>query len=246
MASSDLENLNLSEESDTEDLFASPSATPSKSKRKTVPKHPEEDLEREEAIPRRIPETRYDAEQAREESLRRELEGVRNINEVIEGVISSLESAKGNMATVSRTVTSASTLLNTWTNILSQTEHNQRLILNPNWQGASQDVADMENEVELKAQAAERRALEEERRREAAKRRAEEEERERQAGTTVRGTRGRGRGSARGGSSKYGINAGSSVTGSQRGVGRGSTSTNRGSGIGRGVPGTRGRVRSAR
>lgn len=147
---------------------------------------------------------------------------------------------------MSRTVTSASTLLNTWTNILSQTEHNQRLILNPNWQGASQDVADMENETELKAQAAERRALEEERRREAAKRRAEEEERERQAGTTARGTRGRGRGGLARGGSKYGINAGYVAVGGQRGTGRGTTSTGRGSGIGRGVGGTRGRARSVR
>jgi hypothetical protein len=40
---------------------------------------------------------RYDAEHAREEALQKELEGVRSINEVIEGVISSLERAKGNM-----------------------------------------------------------------------------------------------------------------------------------------------------
>jgi len=89
--------------------------------------------------------------------------------------------------TVSRTVTSASTLLNTWIRILSQTEHNQRLILNPNWQGSVQDVADMENDAVMRAQAAERRAAEEERRKEAAKQRAEDEERARQAGTVVRG-----------------------------------------------------------
>src|ERR1700722_16509223 len=103
--------------------------------------------------------------------------------------------------TVSRTVTSASTLLNTWTRILSQTEHNQRLILDPNWQGASQDIQDMENEVVLKAQAQERRAAEEEKRREEARRRAEDEERQRQAGSVTRGargTRGRGRGVGRG------------------------------------------------
>jgi len=44
--------------------------------------------------------SRYDAEEAqeaREAALRRELEGVRNINEVIEGVIGTLERAKGNM-----------------------------------------------------------------------------------------------------------------------------------------------------
>lgn len=39
----------------------------------------------------------FDAEELREIQLRRELEGVRNINEVIEGVIGTLERAKGNM-----------------------------------------------------------------------------------------------------------------------------------------------------
>ena len=39
----------------------------------------------------------FDAEEVREAALKRELEGVRNINEVIEGVIGTLERAKGNM-----------------------------------------------------------------------------------------------------------------------------------------------------
>lgn len=39
----------------------------------------------------------FDAEEVHEAALRRELEGVRNINEVIEGVIATLERAKGNM-----------------------------------------------------------------------------------------------------------------------------------------------------
>lgn len=92
--------------------------------------------------------------------------------------------------TVSRTVSSASTLLNTWTRILSQTEHNQRLILNPNWQGATQDAADLENETVLKQQAAERREQELLRQREAAARKAEEDARKRAQPTTTRSTRG--------------------------------------------------------
>ncbi|PQE11259.1 dash complex subunit duo1 protein [Rutstroemia sp. NJR-2017a BVV2] len=145
--------------------------------------------------------------------------------------------------TVSRTVTSASTLLNTWTRILSQTEHNQRLILNPNWRGATQDIIDMENETVLKAQAAERRAAEEERRREDARRRADDEERQRQAGTATRGTRG-GRGRGRGGLARTG-SVNSSGYG-QSSIGRGgSTGPGRtGSGIGRGIP--RGRARGVR
>jgi len=78
---------------------------------------------------------------------------------------------------VNQTVNAASTLLDTWTRILSQTEHNQRLILNPGWQGASQDQADHEQEVYARRQAAERRELEEQERRAAAAKRAEDEER---------------------------------------------------------------------
>jgi len=37
------------------------------------------------------------AEQARDSALQKELESVRSINSVIEGVVSSLEEAKGNM-----------------------------------------------------------------------------------------------------------------------------------------------------
>ncbi|WEW55072.1 hypothetical protein PRK78_000500 [Emydomyces testavorans] len=147
----------------------------------------------------------------REMALRAELEVVRNINKVIEGAVESLERAKDNMAVtssfgilcctacssvdlqnVSRTVNSASTLLDTWTRILSQTEHNQRLILNPNWQGASQDIAEMESEAIVKQQAAERRELEQQQRREALARKAAEEDRKKSeaAATTTRGLRG--------------------------------------------------------
>jgi DASH complex subunit Duo1 len=41
--------------------------------------------------------TRFETDESREAALQRELEGVRNINTVIEGVISTLERAKGNM-----------------------------------------------------------------------------------------------------------------------------------------------------
>lgn len=127
----------------------------------------------------------------------------------------------------------SSALLNTWTRILSQTEHNHRLIQDPAWKGATQDLLDIEAEAIQKQQAAERRALEEQRKREEAKRRAEEEERKRQAGTaaSTRGTRGlrtRGRGIPRGGGS-----AGDSSVSSIPSV--------RGTGIGRGSGSMRGR-----
>ncbi|TDZ36337.1 DASH complex subunit duo1 [Colletotrichum spinosum] len=164
----------------------------------------------------------------REAALRKELDGVRNINAAIEGIIHTLERAKVNMDTVSGTVSNASTLLNTWTRILSQTEHNQRLILNPNWKGASHDLVEVEAEALQQQQQAERRAAEEERRREAARRKREEEEEERQRQAAVSSApRGRvvSRGRARGTS-----------TSSTRGHAY-SSSTSR---IGRGVPSSRG------
>ena len=90
-------------------------------------------------------------------------------------------------------MTNASTLLNTWTRILSQTEHNQRLILNPSWQGANTDIAEAENELNARQQAAMRLEMEEQNRREAeAARKAEEEERRLEAAAIAdsRGRRG--------------------------------------------------------
>lgn len=78
MSTPDMGKLDLSD-SETEDLFASPSKT---AKKPTKPA---------------TGESKYDAEQAREAALKKELEGVRSINEVIEGVVNSLECAKGNM-----------------------------------------------------------------------------------------------------------------------------------------------------
>ncbi|KAH6616980.1 DASH complex subunit Duo1-domain-containing protein [Chaetomium tenue] len=177
--------------------------------------------------------SRFDTDESREAALQKELDGVRKINEVIEGVIGTLERAKGNMGvcwitghsvcmhaltsflaiqTVSKTVDNASTLLNTWTRILSQTEHNQRLLLNPEWKGSTQDVADMEHEALSKQQEAERRAAEAEQRREEIQRRAEEEERRRAAGTPSSLSRGVSRGVTRG-----------RVRGATRGVTRGAT-----------------------
>lgn len=69
--------------SDHKDLFASPS------EQRTAARASQQ-----------APKNQYDAEEAREAreaALLRELEGVRNINEVIEGVIGTLERAKGNM-----------------------------------------------------------------------------------------------------------------------------------------------------
>lgn len=66
--------------SDHEDPFASPpKPAPGRSKTPTNPN------------------PNFDTEESREAALRKELEGVRKINEVIEGVIGTLERARGNM-----------------------------------------------------------------------------------------------------------------------------------------------------
>lgn len=239
------EKLHLSDEELDEDLWASPSRATSKKSshgaKSSVSGFGSSDSRHE--------ETAFEKEESRTEALRKELESVRKVNSAIEGVIESLTKAKANMSSVNQTVGAASSLLNTWTSILSQTEHNQRLILNPAWQGASQDIADEEQEALARQQAAERREIEELQRREAATRKAEEDERKRAEAATkaTRGAaRGRVRGTARGG------NVGSTSTG-YVGVGgqtpsrnaRGtSTATRRtAGGIGRGIGSVRSRGR---
>ncbi|KAI9815312.1 MAG: hypothetical protein M1827_002792 [Pycnora praestabilis] len=249
-------------DTDTDGLFASPSNSKSQSR---------DDLKdlssaASGAAKTQNGEIHYDAEEAREAALRRELASVRSINEVVEGVVGSLDRAKANMEvhdkhyllqvfgdieaefnqTVSRTVNSASTLLNTWIRILSQTEHNQRLTLNPSWQGASHDIADIESETVLKQQAAERRELEVQRRREAAARQADDEERKRPEGVSARGTRGtrgRGRASTRGtggvGPGYVGVGGQGASQGMRRGAGP--TPGRTGSAIGKGLGSSRGR-----
>ncbi|KAM0286750.1 hypothetical protein ACHAQH_000770 [Verticillium albo-atrum] len=217
----------------TTDIWASPDKEPTeRPKTPRTPKTPKTPLPR-------TPANQDTDEYDRDAVLRKELEGVRNINASIEGIISTLEKAKSNMGTVSSTVGNASTLLNTWTRILSQTEHNQRLILNPEWRGATQDMQEMEAEALQKQQAAERKAIEDERRREAARRKREDEEEERQRPTvgrtpSVRG-RGTGRGTARGRVRGTMHTRGSSISGTSGSrIGRGASST-RGGYRGRGT-----------
>ncbi|KAI4106376.1 MAG: hypothetical protein LQ339_003113 [Xanthoria mediterranea] len=229
-----VEHLDLSDD-DTEALFASPSRPETKPR----PKATKSDVKEVTVQPSRSrPEdTETGSKEAREAALRKELAGIRNINQVIEGVVDSLEHARGNMDTVSRTVNDASTLLNTWTRILSQTEHNQRLILDPSWHGATQDMADMENESLLKQQEKERREIEEAQRREARARKAEEDDRKRLENTgpkSSRGARGRGRGSSRGGIPGQSTSQRGSMTPARS---SGSRVARAGSGIGRGPRG---------
>lgn len=80
--------LDLSD-SDTDALFDTPAARKTKKQTKDADN---------EAAKTRSKESHYTAEEAREAALRRELESIRNVNKVIEGVVESLQKAKDNMA----------------------------------------------------------------------------------------------------------------------------------------------------
>ena len=92
-----MENLDLSDQ-DTEDIFASPSTTTTKShkSKRSISEAPQTPASSSQsnATPA---QSKFDAEEAREAALRKELDGVRQINKVIEGVVDSLEKAKDNM-----------------------------------------------------------------------------------------------------------------------------------------------------
>ena len=91
VAGPNLDDLSLSDP-DTDDLFASPSAANNKSKsRRKPPPTPEQPT----VTPRAPP--LHDDPSRREGALRAELANIRNVNEIIEGVISSLDRAKENM-----------------------------------------------------------------------------------------------------------------------------------------------------
>ncbi|KAM3544746.1 hypothetical protein ARSEF1564_002336 [Beauveria bassiana] len=182
----------------------------------------------------------------RDTLLRKELEGVKNVNQAIEGLIGTLQRAGGNMNVVTQTVNNASSLLNSWTRILSQTEHNQRLILDPRWKGTTEDLAEQEAEALQRQQEAERRAREEEQRREELRRRREEEETKRRLAPGSRSIRAPA--SSRGSVSRARARAGSRIgTASSYSSYNTSSSSSRGtSGLGRGVGRGAGTARGTR
>ncbi|MCJ1231035.1 hypothetical protein MMC12_007710 [Toensbergia leucococca] len=235
-----MEILDLSD-TETEDPFASPSRIDDKP-RKVEATDSTASETNEDALRLTKSGSKSGSDEALGLALRRELEGVRDINEIIEGVNKTLERARGNMDAVSRTVSNASILLDSWTRILSQTEHNQRLILNPNWQGSSQDIADAENESLLKQQEKERKDFDEMQRREASTRKAEEEEKRRAELINVRGVRGqRARGGGTGRTVTQNAYAGIGGPGGTRGSRGGAGAATRAqSTFGRGSSGGRG------
>jgi hypothetical protein len=83
---------------DTEDLFASPSrAEKTQAASAADVKSAVDSTGQVLQNARESADSRYENEEAREAALRKELESVRSVNEVIEGVVESLEKAKGNM-----------------------------------------------------------------------------------------------------------------------------------------------------
>lgn len=100
--------------------------------------------------------------------------------------------------TVSQTVNSSSALLDSWTRILSQTEMNQRLLLNPSWQGATADAIAI-HEEELRHEEEERKRIETEKEEEEARNRERERRDREEAGKKKKGiVRGSMRGRTRG------------------------------------------------
>jgi hypothetical protein len=105
--------------------------------------------------------------------------------------------------------------------------------LNPSWQGATQDLADVENESILRQQAAQRREIEDKRRREALARKVEEERKKAEV-TSVKESRGTRRGRTR-------ALGGTTLTTPHTGIGGGQSDV-RGairSSASRGIPGSR-------
>lgn len=84
----------MSDEIDSSELFSSPIKPQDLPARPKTPKTPTTPSNQKQHQQQQQP---FDADEVREKALRRELEGVRNINEVIEGVLGTLERAKGNM-----------------------------------------------------------------------------------------------------------------------------------------------------
>lgn len=87
-----MDDLNLSD-SDTDALFD----TPARKNKQRAQDAGAEAGEGAAAGKARAKESHYTAEEAREAALRQELESVRNVNKVIEGVVESLQKAKDNM-----------------------------------------------------------------------------------------------------------------------------------------------------
>jgi hypothetical protein len=93
MVPPNMDDLNLSD-SDSDALFDTPAARQNKKKAQDAGADAGEGAQGGKT---RAKESHYTTEEAREAALKRELESVRNVNKVIEGVVESLQKAKDNM-----------------------------------------------------------------------------------------------------------------------------------------------------
>lgn len=94
-AAEEMDKLQLSDE-DTEDLWDSPSKRGNKNVKPKIP-HDHGSPTPEPRPSHDDGGTMFDRQESHEAALRNELQSVRNINDVIEGLLSSLDQAKGNM-----------------------------------------------------------------------------------------------------------------------------------------------------
>lgn len=92
MSAPDMDALHLSD-SDSDALFDTPAARQNKKKTQDGGVDAGDGA----AGKARAKESHYTTEEAREAALKRELESIRNVNKVIEGVVDSLQKAKDNM-----------------------------------------------------------------------------------------------------------------------------------------------------
>jgi hypothetical protein len=95
-----MDDLNLSD-SDSDALFDTPAARKNKEKAQDSRADAGESAASGKA---RTKESHYTTEENREAALRRELESIRNVNKVIEGVVESLQKAKDNMEVSTLTI----------------------------------------------------------------------------------------------------------------------------------------------
>lgn len=93
-AAEEMDRLQLSDE-DTENLWDSPSKPGIK--KKFSPRSSDEIPRPEPQQPRNTGDTMFDRQEARETALQNELQTVRKVNLVIENLLGSIDSAKGNM-----------------------------------------------------------------------------------------------------------------------------------------------------
>jgi len=128
-----------------------------------------------------------------EDKLRQQLIDIQRLNEAFSSYHTAIQAVREKQKSLVTKVHQTKQLLDRYVSILGQTEHNARLLLDPNWEGAQADEARILEEKRREEQA--RREHEEARRREEAEReRRETEARE----AAVRSAASRGRGAPRG------------------------------------------------